>query len=135
MTCNNDFAVAWNTSDPADQEAANRQLAFQFGWFMDPVVFGYYPPEMVKYVSGNRLPSFTPEQVALVKGSFDYIGLNHYTSSYTRATDKPGNDWFTDTHNEQLKTNASGHYIGPLAQSTWLNVYPPGVRGVLNWVD
>lgn len=100
MTCNNDFAVPWNISDPLDHEAANRQLAFQFGWFMDPVVFGHYPEEMQDYISGGRLPTFTPDEVKMVQGSYDYIGLNHYTSSYFRDSGKAGNDWQTDCHTE-----------------------------------
>jgi beta-glucosidase len=33
------------------------------------------------------------------------------------------------------KTNSEGHLIGPAGQSVWLSVYPPGIRGVLNWVS
>ena len=30
----------------------------------------------------ERLPSFTPEQSKLVKGSADYFGINQYTATY-----------------------------------------------------
>lgn len=50
---------------------------------MDPLVFGDYPFSMRAYV-GNRLPKFTEEQSKLVQGSFDFIGLNYYTSNYAR---------------------------------------------------
>lgn len=30
----------------------------------------------------KRLPTFTPEQAKMVKGSFDFIGLNYYTAKY-----------------------------------------------------
>lgn len=29
---------------------------------------------------GNRLPRFTPEQSAMLKGSADFFALNHYSS-------------------------------------------------------
>ena len=135
MTCNNDFALPWNASNPLDYVAANRQLAFQMGWFVDPMVFGRYPEEMTNSVKDGRLPVFTPEESAMVKGSFDYIGLNHYTSSYIKDINNIGADWQSDCHTEMLKINSEGHQIGPVAESSWLTVYPPGIRGVLNWVD
>jgi len=33
---------------------------------------------------GNRLPKFTAEEAALVKGSLDFMGINHYTTFYTQ---------------------------------------------------
>jgi beta-glucosidase len=36
---------------------------------------------------GSRLPKFSKKQSKLVKGSFDFLGLNYYTSTY--ATDAP----------------------------------------------
>lgn len=43
FTTNTDFAVPYNISDPDDVAAASRNLAFAFGWFADPVIFGRYP--------------------------------------------------------------------------------------------
>lgn len=31
---------------------------------------------------GARLPRFSPPQAALVKGSLDFVGINHYTTFY-----------------------------------------------------
>ena len=52
---------------------------------MDPLVFGDYPSSMRTLV-GDRLPQFTKEQSELVKGSYDFIGLNYYTSFYVVDT-------------------------------------------------
>ena len=30
------------------------------------------------------MPAFTPDEVTLIKGSYDFFGLNHYTTTYTR---------------------------------------------------
>ncbi|KAJ3691803.1 hypothetical protein LUZ61_020967 [Rhynchospora tenuis] len=48
---------------------------------INPVVFGDYPAVM-REVVGSRLPNFTGRQSKLVKGSADFIGINHYTSCY-----------------------------------------------------
>lgn len=33
---------------------------------------------------GDRLPKFTPEDLAVIKGSSDFFGLNTYTSNVVR---------------------------------------------------
>ena len=33
-------------------------------------------------IVGNRLPKFTKEEVKLVKGSIDFVGINQYTTYY-----------------------------------------------------
>lgn len=50
---------------------------------MNPLVFGDYP-KIMKENAGQRLPSFTEFEAEQVKGSFDFIGLNHYTSVYVK---------------------------------------------------
>lgn len=48
---------------------------------VDPLVYGDYPNVMKKNV-GQRLPSFSRSQSRQLKGSFDFIGLNHYATVY-----------------------------------------------------
>lgn len=49
--------------------------------FLHPLVHGEYPKTMQNIV-GNRLPKFTTEEIKMVKGSIDYVGINHYTTFY-----------------------------------------------------
>lgn len=51
--------------------------------FMDPIFFGDYPTSMRKRV-GSRLPKFSVAEAALVKGSLDFVGINHYTTYYAK---------------------------------------------------
>lgn len=48
---------------------------------LDPLVYGDYP-EIMKKQAGSRIPSFTKEQSELIRGSADFIGINHYKSLY-----------------------------------------------------
>lgn len=48
---------------------------------MDPLTYGNYPKSM-QSLCGSRLPKFTKEQSYMVKGSYDFLGLNYYTSNY-----------------------------------------------------
>ena len=102
---------------------------------MDPVVFGKYPDEMTSEVIDGRLPKFTEEEASMLKGSVDFIGFNQYTSTYIFNTNSTGEDWSSDSHTETYPFNATGHRIGPKADSPWLNVYPEGIRGAINWVN
>lgn len=49
--------------------------------FLHPIVYGEYP-RTVQEIVGNRLPKFTKEEVKMVKGSIDFVGINQYTTYY-----------------------------------------------------
>ncbi|KAI3443429.1 hypothetical protein Pfo_000094 [Paulownia fortunei] len=71
-----------------DTAAASRAVDFMWGWFVAPIVTGDYPPVMRKRV-GTRLPKFTPEETKLVKGSYDFIGMNYYTTNWAAYKPTP----------------------------------------------
>ena len=65
------------------------------GSCMGPLTNGTYPQIMIDTVR-NRLPSFTPEESKLVKGSYDFIGLNYYVTQYVQPS--PNHlDWANHT--------------------------------------
>jgi len=136
ITLNCDWAEPL-TNSTADQLAAERNLLFQLGWYADPVWFGDYPAVMKQFV-GNRLPEFTPDQQKLLKGSYDFFALNHYTTSYaSNCSNPPANltlGWQTDQRVNLTKTSVNGTLIGPPADSSWLYVVPWGFRKMLNWI-
>ncbi|KAL5737966.1 hypothetical protein ACOSP7_030727 [Xanthoceras sorbifolium] len=69
--------------EESDREAVRRTLAFKVAWMLDPLVYGDYPQEMRQYL-GNNLPSFTEEESKYIKGSIDFIGINHYATLYAK---------------------------------------------------
>ncbi|XP_025803864.1 beta-glucosidase 32-like isoform X2 [Panicum hallii] len=74
---------ATNTS--RDAAAASRMNDFHIGWFMNPLVYGDYPPVMRSRV-GDRLPRLSAEESAAVRGSFDFVGFNHYLILRVRSS-------------------------------------------------
>ncbi|KAL6314521.1 hypothetical protein AAG906_026857 [Vitis piasezkii] len=64
-----------------DREAASRALAFNIAWVLDPLLNGDYPPEMYRLL-GENMPKFSPDELKKIKGSIDFIGINHYSSLY-----------------------------------------------------
>jgi beta-glucosidase len=84
---------------------------------------------------GNRLPEWKPEELALVKGSNDFYGMNHYCAHYIKHKDsEPELDDFTGNI-ESLQQNKAGEWIGPETQSTWLRPHPIGFRKLIKWLS
>ncbi|RXI04192.1 hypothetical protein DVH24_038466 [Malus domestica] len=121
------------------RNAANRSLDFMF---MQPLTSGQYPHSMQVLVK-ERLPKFTQEESKLIKGSFDFVGMNYYTTHY--SSDQPHNisanaSFLTDARVFE-STELNGVPIGPpltylhklglQAASSWLVVYPKGIREIL----
>jgi hypothetical protein len=64
------------------------QIKWSWFRFLDPLINGKYPKTMQDIVK-DRLPSFTPEQAKLVKGSSDCFGINQYTTYYISDKQTP----------------------------------------------
>jgi beta-glucosidase len=73
---------------------------FGIGRFLDPIYRGDYPAVMRTYV-GDRLPVFAPSEVALLNGSLDFVGLNHYTTRLISNGTRPENLLTTDNWQDQ----------------------------------
>ncbi|KAK7835061.1 beta-glucosidase 11 [Quercus suber] len=71
------------TNKTEDVIAAQRAMDFLIGWYAYPLVYGDYPDVMKKNL-GSRLPAFTNFESNLVKGSFDFLGLNYYAMLYIK---------------------------------------------------
>ncbi|KAG4967917.1 hypothetical protein JHK87_033568 [Glycine soja] len=116
----------------SDQKATERAIDFMYGWFVDPLTSGDYPKSMRSLVR-TRLPKFTAEQSKLLIGSFDFIGLNYYSTTYASDAPHLSNarpSYLTDS----LVTPAyerDGKPIGIKIASDWLYVYPRGIRDLL----
>ncbi|CAN6558962.1 unnamed protein product [Malus baccata var. baccata] len=110
-------------------------IATCFCRFADPLTSGDYPQSMQRLV-GNRLPKFTKEQSMMLIGSFDFLGLNYYTTYYAAYAPQPDSSnasYLIDIHAKPLYER-NGVPIGPKAASDWLYVYPRGIQDLLHYI-
>ncbi|KAL3518650.1 hypothetical protein ACH5RR_021239 [Cinchona calisaya] len=120
-----------------DRRASKRALDFQIGWFMGPLAFGDYPSSMRTLV-GDRLPKFTKEQSELIKGSYDFIGLNYYTSLYVIDTSNlpidSKNKSYTFDSRTRPTAERNGKLIGEQSGASWIRYYPRGLWKMLLYI-
>lgn len=126
------------TDSAADKAAAERGLEFFLGWFADPIYKGDYP-ECMRAAVGERLPRFSDADMAVIRGSSDFFGLNFYGGMYaseppagqSMATTVPtGNGGMAEDQRVQLSDD-------PAWEKTdmgW-NVVPDFCRKMLGWID
>ncbi|CDY39513.1 BnaA01g24750D [Brassica napus] len=135
--------LPYNDTDPDSIAATERMKEFFLGWYMymGPLTNGTYPQIMIDTV-GERLPSFTPEESKLVKGSYDFLGLNYYFTQYVQPSpnhvDSDGHTAMMDAGTRLTYRNASNHAIGPVftehkddeTKNTYY--YPKGIYYVMD---
>ena len=134
MVINGDWGEPWDSESEEDKAACERKIEFSIGWFSDPIYHGDYPASMRKQL-GDRLPQWEAEEIALVKGSNDFYGMNTYCANYIRHRTTPADKDDVSGNLEVLFQNKEGKDIGPVTQSAWLRPYPAGFRKLLNWIS
>lgn len=75
-------------SDSAeDAQAAVYADGYLNRWFIDPIIKGSYPDDMVEMYrsKGVVLPEFKADDLALMSQPLDFVGLNYYNDFYVKA--------------------------------------------------
>lgn len=65
-----------NSTSEADQDAAQRNYDYSLGWFNAPVWNDGQYPQNLRDTLGDILPTFTPEETELVRGSCDFFAID-----------------------------------------------------------
>ncbi|XP_057653979.1 myrosinase 1-like [Diorhabda carinulata] len=124
-----------------DEEAAERQRQFECGLYYNPVFKGDWP-EIVKrrirdrsLAAGfprSRLPQFTKEEIEYIKGTADFLAVNHYFTQLARdVREAPPNE---TSYNADLGVADSFDPSWTVESNGIFVSVPFGVRKVLNWL-
>ncbi|CAK1594679.1 unnamed protein product [Parnassius mnemosyne] len=129
--------VAPLTDSEEDRFEAELSRQGQWGLYAEPIFSeeGGFPKELSERVAQrsieqgyprSRMPEFTDEEKAFVKGAADFFGVNHYTTFLISATEKFSEHAFSDFETEN-------HYLDewPKSASDWLNLAPNSVLNAL----
>jgi len=116
-----DLEASLSATDSAeDKAAAERHGAFANRWFLDPIMLGRYPEEMIE--TFPSMPVMKPEDVELIQQPLDFLGVNNYTRTV----------W---EHNERCFLQADQVFPdGKYTKMEW-EVYPDGLYYLLKWLD
>jgi beta-glucosidase len=112
--------------------AAQRRLEFWIGHYADPVYLTGDYPECMRRQLGDRLPKFTPEESALLKGSSDFYGMNTYTSDYIKDKSAPPDILDFLGNVEITKIGPDGKPMGPQGESFWLQDSTPSFQRLIS---
>ncbi|XP_045780643.1 myrosinase 1-like isoform X1 [Maniola jurtina] len=134
------ISLSLNWADPFTNSTENVQAAdlyrdFTIGLYMNPIWSkdGDFPRTVKDLIlerskaqgyRHSRLPVLNPDEITLLKGSADFLGVNHYTTFLVKATDQvyPNPSMDDDigvelTYRPEWKTS----------QSKWLRSAPYGI--------
>ncbi len=103
-----------------DKEAAKRADGYYNRWFLDPVLKGRYPKDMIDWYSRKAcVPEFTQTDLEIINSPVDFLGINYYSSGYVKE-DK--NEWPLEACN--VETGRDKTDMG------W-EINPPGLYDLL----
>nr|CAI5851418.1 unnamed protein product [Callosobruchus analis] len=127
------------TNSTEDIEAAEREIEMTFGWWVNPIFsdIGDYPDVMKKRIEErshmenftfSRLPAFTTSEIEMIKGTADFLGLNHYHTWLVEPNDFPvdGEPSFQKDKGTKMRQDPN-----------WKpspDIVPWGLRKLLNWI-
>ena len=77
----------------------------------------------------SRLPHFSTNWQQRLTGSWDFIGLNHYTAELVRPENRTDAGWSGDSNTRTYRPDD-----WPRTGSDWVKVTPWGFRKILNWI-
>ncbi|CAH2988918.1 unnamed protein product [Chilo suppressalis] len=134
------MSAQWYEPESEEQvEAANEAMHFGIGQYAHPIFAkeGDFPQIMKEKVSAksaaqgyyrSRLVEFTEEEVNMIRGSSDFIGLNHYTTYLSYRSNV--------TLEEKQDSDVTSYQPNswPGSASEWLKQIPWGLHKLLTYV-
>ena len=121
------FPVHPATDSPADLDAARRIDGLQNRIFVDPVLRGEYPDDMLADLAPYGLPDLVQDgDLAAISAPIDLLGVNYYRAYLVAAGGEPDgpSEWVGA---EDVRFLTSGH---PRTEMDW-EVQPDGLTELL----
>ncbi|XP_043838541.1 lactase-like protein isoform X2 [Dromiciops gliroides] len=140
LTCN--WGEPVDITNPKDIEAAERYMQFCLGWFANPIYAGDYPQAMKDYIGRksteqglgvSRLPVFSIHEKNDIKGTFDFLGLGHFTTRYITEKNHPSRQGPSYQNDRDIAELVDPNW--PDLGSNWPHLVPWGFRRILNFVQ
>ncbi|WP_051884467.1 GH1 family beta-glucosidase [Lysobacter antibioticus] len=109
------------TDSAEDAAAVERAHAYMNEQYLDPALLGSYPPEL-REIFGEAWPEWPQADFELIQQKLDFIGVNYYTRSVTKAAES-----------YPLNTGVVRQPLGTYTETGW-EVFPQGLTDTLTWV-
>ncbi|CAH1104682.1 unnamed protein product [Psylliodes chrysocephalus] len=128
------------TDSDADKKAAERRNHFEFGLYANPIINGDWPQEVIDRVKErsekeklkhSRLPAFTKEEKADIKGSIDFMALNYFDTRI--VADSKEADYKTSSYANDMKVEISANPDWPV-DAAGNTIVPSGLRSFLKYI-
>lgn len=123
------IALNLSTKYPASQneqdiKAARTSDGILNRWYLDPLLKGSYPEDILEYYSNRNINfSYKEEDLKTIKQPTDFLAINYYTSEFIKQA--PNNDFIGI--NDQLNSFEK-------TEMDWI-VYPQGLYDLLKRID
>lgn len=145
IALNCDIGLPLDADDELDVIAAERKNQFTLGWYLLPIVTGDYPSVMTER-AGDNMQTFTAEEKQLLKGSYDLLMLNHYSTKLITDCDSDRSTIECSSlkgYNRHVGVDSSRFPKGSRRASTnqdgqfncdWFAGYAPGYLETIRWM-
>ncbi|KAJ2941573.1 hypothetical protein O0L34_g14626 [Tuta absoluta] len=144
--CGITISVNWfgaATDSEEDEFAAELRRQGDWGMYAEPIFSkdGGFPKELSERVaqkskeqgfSRSRMPEFTDEEKDLVRGAFDFFGVNHYTSNLISATEQKSSNNVVPGLMDDIDVGSYALSEWPQAASSWLYLAPNSIYNAVN---
>jgi beta-glucosidase len=135
------YSVRPATESDADRDAARRIDGLSNRFFLDPVLRGSYPADVLDDLGQTEwfAENATPEDLALISAPIDFLGINYYSRHTVAAGDAtdatPSGS--TDASPSAYPGSESVRFIttgAPVTQMGW-EIHPDGMVDVLRMAN
>ncbi|CAK1590862.1 unnamed protein product [Parnassius mnemosyne] len=137
----------FEAANEEDQDLTELIRTYMTGMYSDPIYAkdGGWPSKIELIIAENsrkqgfprsRLPAFTQEEIEFVKGTYDFYGINYYSSRTVRKA-KAGEtigSWPLGNGAVEFNAVLDVRPEWKKAASSWFWINPPGIRNKLAWL-